>query len=188
MKLDLDALGITREEVIDRVVTKITEIVMAQEVVEEGARYMADSDLAETLQTHVKNQIDAKVAELAEKFVLPDVGTLIENFTLQRTNDWGEKTGAKTTFVEYLVQRADAYIKEPVDFDGKVPDRNSYSKATQTRIAYMIEKHLHYHIGRAMESALQNANSAIAEGLLATVKLKLQEAMAGLSVAVKVGK
>ena len=182
MQLDLDVLGITRDDLIQRVVDKITETVMSQEMREDGASYFANSDLAETLQSHVKEQVDTKVAELAEKFVLPDVGTLIENFTLQKTNEWGEKVGAKVSFIEYLVQRADAYIKEPVDYDGKVIERGGYGKATQTRIAHMIDKHLHYSISQAMTKALADVTGNIAKGLEETVKIKLAEATASLKV------
>lgn len=186
--IDLEGLGITRDEILDRVVAKITQIVMAETIEEEdGAAFDTESDLAKTLQGHVQTKVDEKVAELAEKFVLPDVGTLIENFTLQATNQWGEKTGKKTTFIEYLVQRADAYIREPVNYEGKPKGTDSFSWTQKgTRIEFMIHRHLAGHIETAMTFALAEANKSIAKGIEDAIKTQLAQILSGIKVAATV--
>lgn len=190
--IDLEALGITKEELQRRVVERITLLVMTKEMTredEDGEPYSfaGDSNIAETLNAHVKEEIDRKVTELADKFVVPQVGTLIENFTLQKTNDWGEKRGESITFIEYLVQRADAYLREPVSYEGKPKGTDGYSwKQSGTRVEYMIDKHLNYHISQAMSAALNNVNSSIAKGLEEGVKVKLAELLARLKVTAKV--
>jgi len=181
----LSTIGITQEELQQRVVDKIVAQVMTTEITDDetGLPYTA---VAEAMNAHVRSAVNAKVAELAEKFVVPQVETLIENFTMQTTNKWGEKTGQPTTFIEYLTQRAEAYLTEPVDYEGKTVERGSYGKATQARIAHLIEKHLHYNISNAITAALKDLNSKIADGLAKTVQLKLAEALAGLTVKTEV--
>lgn len=184
----LEVIGLTQEELRERVVARIvTDLLTVEATDSEDGRaysYTDDSAFAAELQHLVKQRIDDTVASLAEQRVLPDVGTLIENFTLQATNAWGEKTGEKITFTEYLVKRADAWVSERVDSSGKSKEesRDSYWKGSQTRIAHMIHEHLQYHIAQAINGALRNVTSSIAKSLEETVKIKLAEAVAGLQV------
>lgn len=93
------------------------------------------------------------------------------------------------TFIEYLVKRAEAYLTEKVDFQGKSKDENgSYSSfsPSQTRIAHMVHQHLSYSIESAMKNAVQTANSAIAIGIAETVKIKLAEIQKGIQASIKV--
>lgn len=192
MNIDIAALGITKEDLIDRVVKNITDLVMTAEMEEDGVTFDEASPLAERLSAHVVDAVNAKVEDLAARFVVPQVADLIETFSLQRTNSWGEKTGEPVTFIEYLTQRADAYLREEVDSDGRSREECSrsgrpwYGSKGQARIAYMIDKHLHYSISTAMQQALQTANSAIVGGIESTIKAKLAELQKGIQISVKV--
>ena len=80
------------------------------------------------------------------------------------------------TFLEYLIQRAETYIQEPLNYAGKTKEQEGYGwSKSQTRISYLINQHLHYSIETAMKQALQTANSAIVGGIEQTVRIKLQE-------------
>lgn len=185
----LQTIGLTQDELKERVAERIARLLMTSSMTDsdedgEEFTYVGETQFAKTMRALVKEKIQAKVAEIAERTVLPSVGELIENFTLQATNAWGEKTGERLTFIEYLTQRADAYLREEVDSDGhsKEETRGSWYGGKQKRIVYMIHKHLHYHISQAMTDALKNVTSSIAISLEETVKLKLAEAIKGLSV------
>lgn len=183
----LEALGITADVLTDRIVDKAVErLLSSNNFDEDGEEYVVPSGLKQRLDKAVKVQIDGKIAALAEQHVLPRVSEMIENLTLQATNNWGEKTGAPVTFIEYLTQRADAYMQEPVNHNGKTKTEDSYSWSKSTsRVAYLINSHLHYSIETAMKNALANANSSIAKGLEDAVKTALQSATAKLNVTVK---
>ena len=183
----MEQLGITRDDVMERVVAKIVSGVMEVEIDLDDESYAADTPFARELQKRVQAAIDAKVLEMGDKYVLPEVGALIENFTLQSTNAWGEKTGKSVTFIEYLVQRADVYMKEPVDYEGKPKDQqNGYSfRAKGTRIEYMIERHLQYHVATAMKKALEGANASLIGGIEEAVKIKLAEIQKSMQVGVR---
>jgi hypothetical protein len=91
------------------------------------------------------------------------------------------------TFIEYLVARAEAYLREDVNFDGKSKDEHSgYSwSKSQTRIVWLVNKHLQYSIESAMKDAVKTINDAVTEGLEKTVKVKLEEIAKGLKVNLK---
>ena len=154
---------------------------------EDGETASRDSSFKRKLDAEIKKGIDAAVTALADKHILPHAATMIENITLQETNKWGEKTGQNMTFVEYLVQRAEAYMTEGVNYEGKSKDEaRGYSwTGTQTRITHMVHEHLHYSIETAMKQSLKDANSSICKGIEEAVKIKLAEALQGLKTTVQ---
>lgn len=187
MQITLESLGLSKEDIQDRVIERLCEQVLSGKTYDEdGSEEWVDSQFKRKLDERVKAQVEASINAMAEQHILPNVSHYIENLTLQETNRWGEKTGTPITFIEYLVQRAEAYIQEPVNHNGKSKSEDSYSWSKHTtRIAYMIDQHLQYSIKTAMERALKTANSAIAGGIQSAVKMKLEEVVSGLQVAVK---
>lgn len=187
MELNLESLGITKEDLQERVIERIAERAMLEMCIvnEEGGEALAQSELAQCLDKHIKGHIEASIRELAEKHVLPDIAAHIEAVTLQRTNEWGEAKGKAVTFTEYLVERAEAYLTEKVDWHGKTKSSGDYDwKANQTRVAHMINEHLQFSINTALTAALKTVNQQIAEGLSETVKLQLQDVVAKLKAPV----
>lgn len=174
-------LGISTEDLREQVVERAAQNV-AQSILEGYDDYLRP--IRETVQATVKEAAD----KLAEETLRPLVTDGIEALVLQKTNQWGEKQGEPVTFREYMVQRAEAYLREPVNYEGKGKGEVSYGydfKGTQTRLTHMIHKHLHYSIENAMKQAMANANSQIAKGLEETAKMKLSEIAAKLKVEVK---
>lgn len=182
--IDLEALGFTKDELQERVIQRICDQLLERYVGdEEGSVQTA---LAKRLEKRTLEQVERSISTMFEKHILPNVSTYVENLTLQETNKWGEKTGKSLTFIEYLIQRAEAYILEPVSYDGKPKSNDGYTwTAKQTRIAHLIHEHLHYSIANAMQKALESANSAIVGGIYETVKIKLADFAANLKVSVE---
>jgi phage terminase small subunit len=184
--IDLQALGFTKEELQERVIDQIVERVLTGVYFdEEGDEGIRDSRFKQELDKRVKARIDDTINALAEKHVLPNVAQYIENLTIQQTNQWGEKTGASVTFVEYLVGRAKAYMQEEVNASGKTREEDSYGfHVKQTRITYMIHQHLHHSIETAMKDSMKLATGEIARGIHETTRHKLNEIAASLKVTV----
>lgn len=178
--MDLIAtLGLSPEELQDRIIERaVSALLETTEYDEDGDTFSDHSPLAKRLQKSVKETIDAKIAEIAEKHILPNVSSYIENVQLQKTNQWGEAQGKPVTFIEYLAQRAEAYMVEEVSHDGKTKGESGYGgfRAYGTRIAYMIDRHLQYSIHFAMESALKNANATMANGLAKACEVAIRKA------------
>lgn len=136
-----EALGISKKELQDRVVDRLCSEIT--------------DDLYTKLQKQTQEYADKKVADLANKHVFPNINALIEDLTLQKTNQWGEKVGEKVTFIEYLIKQAEAYMNEPLDSQGKTREENPFQwQKKQTRIMYLINNHLHNSIESAMKNAI----------------------------------
>lgn len=187
--LTIEALGITREEAAERVIQKLADqMLYDEEYDEDGNAFRGHSSFVTEVNKAIKERINAEVAKLGDTEIGPRIAGLIDGVVLQETNAWGEKAGKPVTFREYLVQRAEAYMTEQVNYEGKskAESRDTYSfSAKTTRVAYMVDKHLHYQIHSAIEAALKNANSTIAKGLHEATRIALNEVLAGLKVEVK---
>jgi hypothetical protein len=194
MTIDLELLGMTREELQQRVVERIADSLLAEKSEawdeETGEPYInsVESKAIKTLKQLIKDRVDGRIKQMADEHVLPKVAEMVETITFEETNRWGERVKSERplTFREYLVLRAEAYMREEVDYQGKAkPERDSYSWTKEgTRIAHMVHEHLHYEIKHAMEQAVKSVNSALADGIASTVKIKLEEITKGLKVAV----
>lgn len=187
MELNLQALGFTQGELQQRVVDQVVERVLTGIYFDEdGDEVERSSKFSQAIQAKVKVKIDETITALAEKYLLPNVSSYIENMLLQQTNQWGEKKGTSVTFVEYLIGRAEIYITEKVDSNGndKAASNSSYWNGNQTRITYLVEKHLHHSIETAMKESMKTALGSIAIGLHETCRLKLNEIAAAMKVAV----
>lgn len=185
-----ELLGITQEEIQQKVVDAAVERLMTTVYTdEEGDEYPRRSDWTKRVEDAVLEAIDARVDAIAMEHVEPAIGELIDDCVLQRTNEWGDKKGEPLTFTEYLVQRADGWLQAKVDFNGQSKGQGSYGwRPNGTRVEYLIDKHLQYHIKGAMEKALAKANESIAGGIQEAIKVKLAEILNGINVSVKTGR
>ena len=186
--ITVEQLGLTEDELRDRVVAKLVENLMSQKYSDEdGNDADGDSPFARNIRDLVLRAANVKVEALFEANVTPKVNELISGLVIQKTNSYGEPKGEPTTFVEYLIKRVEEYITETVNYSGKSRSQDSYNWAgSQTRIAWMIDQHLQYSIKTALDRSLADLNSAMAKGLAETVKLQLAEALKRLKVDVKV--
>jgi hypothetical protein len=183
-ELSFEILGIEREELIDRVVEKIADRALQDwSVSSDGGR--ACKSFAALIEDRVVDATNRAIEEIAARNVLPNVASYVENLCLQETNKWGEKTGKKQTFVEYLVARAETWITEPVDYQGKPKGTDSFSwHARGTRIAHMIHEHLDLNIRLAIKGALEDLNNSVAKGVRDTVMIQIREVLNRLKVKV----
>ncbi len=185
----LEALGISRDDIISKVIDRCVENILSTDYYEDddGGKYRAKADVEKRITELCRKRVDEKVQQIADAHILPFVSERIEKLTLQKTNQWGEKAGAPVTFIEYLVARADTYLTEMVNYEGKSKDEvGSYSfSGTQSRITHMINKHLHYSIETAMKNAVQHVNTALSKGLQETVKAKIDEIVSSLKIQTK---
>lgn len=189
MSFDLKSLGFTQEDLQERVIDRICENLLSSTEYspDDGREYPVESRFKTAIDKRVKEQIDATINALAQKHVLPNVSQYIEELTIQQTNQWGEKKGSPVTFIEYLISRAQDYMREEVNSAGKSKaecDSYGWTGTKQTRITHLIHGHLHYSIETAMKDALKVATGEIARGIHETARLKLNEIAAGMKVAV----
>lgn len=86
----LAQIGLTQEELQERVVDRIVDAVMySRSVDEEGRENVVESRFRQRIQDHAKSAIDKAVTAIGDKFIVPAMKEYIETFTLQETNKWG---------------------------------------------------------------------------------------------------
>jgi hypothetical protein len=178
----LQELGFTKDELEQKVVQKIADDLLLEYGYdsETGGTDANDSQLARKFHEIIKKHVDRQINKMAEEYVVPNIRAIIESVSLQRTNQWGEKQGETKTFTEYLTESANAYLMQPVDFQGKTD--SGYSNKNQTRLVHLVHEHLHYAIDSAMKDAVDQVKKALGPALEATVKLKLGEITSALKV------
>jgi len=189
MEITLESLGLSKEEIQNRVIDQIVRSALSTvDMDEDGDEIAIRSKFARTIEDACRARIDQKINELGDLHVLPNIDRYVETLTLQETNRWGEKKGSSVTFVEYMVERAEAYITEPVNFEGKTQaEAGGYGwSKSQSRISHMIHRHLHYSIETAIKNMLKDANANIVGGLEAALKAKLEELQKAIKIAVTV--
>lgn len=187
MGVTLEDLGLSQEELQDRVIESLCDKLLKDSWFdeEEGAT-SRPSSFREKLDKEIQRRIDEGVSRVADRGF--DAQNAIESLCIQKTNQWGEKTGQPMTFVEYLVHRAEAWMEEPVDYNGKAKISGDYRwKQSSTRMAYAVDKYISHHIETAMKQVIQDGNKILVGGLQATIKAKLAEIAEALNVTVKVG-
>jgi len=193
MESILEQLGMTQEELRERLMSSLVERMLTETVFsmdEDGdeVQFERKRKFVDEIEKRVLKASNEKIDELFNKHILPQVSLMIDNIVIQNTNSYGEKKGEPITFLEYLVKRANEYITETVNYDGKtkaqVGSYNSFS-GKQTRIAYMIDQHLQYSIGEAMKRAINTANEQFADGLAEACKIQLRQLINKLNVKIE---
>lgn len=190
MALDLAELGITQEELTERVVQRIADSVMRTGSVDDDDHYHGrHSEFAKELQKQSRERIATAVTEIADRTVLPHVSQIIEGLILEETNKWGEKTGRPMTFVEYLTKRAEDYLSEKVDSNGRSKAEcgsyHSFGGGIETRLIHEVHGHIHQYIDQAMKAVIAEGNKMLVGGLEETCKAKLAEIAKALKVTVQ---
>lgn len=188
----LESLGLSQSELQERVVAHIANLILASSSYDEdGNPEETASKFKRQIVELVQKKANEKIAALAAEHVLPKVSDFVENLTLRQTNEWGERKPQKPpiTFIEYLIQRAEAYIMEEVDGEGRSRAEcqargNSFYGKGQPRLTLLVNNHLAESIKQAMVKAVQTAHGSLAEALEKTAKLKLAEICEELTVKV----
>lgn len=185
----LESIGLTNEEIQDRVIERIVERLLDYETADEDGRHVIGvSDLTRSVKKLIKERIDESVRALGEKHIVPRVDELVEGHVLQETTMWGEKKGDPVSFTEYLVQRADAYMAEKVDSSGKTKEESggfSWS-GRKTRMTHLIDSYLELQIHSAIKSGMGDVTKSLGAAIADTVRLKIDEVMQSVRVGVDV--
>ncbi len=189
MAMNVSDLGLTPEILRDAVIERAAKMLIDRNSEDYDDEYgwtnsiqaKVDKMLSERMQAAAQAAVDTAIAKHAAPFIDGE----IEKIVFQRTNEWGEKQGEPKSFREFLIDRIHAYIVEPVGYDGKTNAQDSYNwRQHSTRIAFMVDKHLHYEVETAMKAAFTDLNSKVAGGLLEAVRVSLNSALAGLKASV----
>ena len=110
---------------------------------------------------------------------------LIEGATYQITNQYGEKKSPPKTLREMCADRAQEYLNQQVDAEGRPKRSDSYNwNASTTMAGFLVSKTIRETVDKELRGALINANASIAGGIEASVKASLEDLSKRLRVGV----
>lgn len=184
----IEMLGLSQEELRTRVVNKIAHDLMSAGYTDENGEECAfDSAILKDLRRCIDETVSERVESYGETHVKPNLVKFIDGMMIQPTNAWGEKKSPAMTFTEFMIKKAEEYVHEKVDYKGKTKGEDSFGwSASQTRLAHMMHEHLAHNIDQAVKVALRSVNESVGKAIADTAKIKLDEIVKGLQVAVKV--
>ena len=190
MEITLESLGLTKKDIEIKIIDAAVERILHGKVYDEnGDEEVVSSGLEKKMNVLIKERIDETIGIFGEKHILPNIDKYITSLVLQEKTKWGEDKGRPFTLIEYMVDRAESYMKEKVDRYGKTEAQCNKSRdsfcADGTRVSSMIGNYLQSSIEKSMKTALENANHVIADGLSDAVKIKLKEVQEMISIGVK---
>ncbi|NQE62982.1 hypothetical protein [Caulobacter sp. RHG1] len=191
MNITLESLGLSVEQMQDRLVEALIDRFLTSNVSDEDGEPVA---IVSKFQTSIREAILTRVDESVERLIAPaldgSITSYIDNYKIQSTNGYGEPKREPETITEYIIRRANEYLTEGVNFEGKskkeysASGRDSYGyKDATTRVAFLIDKRLNDEIAKAMQEALKTANEAITGGLKSAVAFELNKINAKLKAA-----
>lgn len=170
----LEQIGITKEELQQRVVEHVAKELLSGDVDYDGD--YVRSEIQRGVENLIRDEVATAADAIASECIAPVAKKMIEDATLQKTSSWGEQKGEPITFKEYIIQRAEKWLTEKVDYDGKSKSerRDSYGwSGNNTRIAHLVDNHIKYTIQTTLERGLADVKSSLAKGLTDAVRLQM---------------
>lgn len=170
----LESLGISPEKLGDLIVDQAVEVLLNASGFDpdtmEETRY--DSRFKMEIELRIQKAVDEKIAALAAVHLIPRVEEMIEKADLRKTNRYGEPQSPSMTFKEYLAHRAESYMTEDVDYNGKsksdleARNESTYNwKASGPRLTMLMRLHIRDAMEKAAKDALTDVNTAIAKNI-----------------------
>lgn len=174
MGVDLEALGIDRATIEQRAVDEVVERILHGE---------AGGDTPPRLASAVNAKIEAAIAQRVDKVAVeqiePRIAAMIDNWVFRPTSKYGEPKGEPKTLAEFIEERAQGWLLDEVNYEGKSRNEDrfssSWSRSGVTRGAYLIEKHIKHKIEAALKPAVDAAHGMVIEAINATIRNQLAE-------------
>lgn len=187
----LEALGINADELANRVVDQAVDALLYSTgfnpETEEEVTY--ESNFKRAIEKKIQGVVDQKISEIAEAHIMPRVGEMIEKADMRKTNMYGEPQTPSLTFKEYMAYRAENYMTEDVDFQGRskadleAKGESTYNwRKSGPRLTVLMKMHIADSMDKAAKAAVNDVNTAIAKSIEKAAK----EAIASAASAIKV--
>lgn len=126
MSTELELLGITQEDLIDRVVNRIVDNAESVQDVIDRVEYEIKGKIDEVIKTRLSDRIDAVLAEMAIR---------VMDETIDPVDIWGKQVGGPTTIRQMLHQKSMDFWNVTVDSNGKPTE---YGREKQPRHKFLI--------------------------------------------------
>lgn len=178
MSISFSDLGITSEELTDRIVDQAVSQLLEHTAWDpDGDEHTSPSELGKRLQATVRERLDAQFDEFAQSVIQPSVEQMLERMVFPSTNRYGEPKAPPQTLREHLAARADAWLGEEVDREGRSFEEarrqgRGWDKSTK-RIQWVISQHLDAELRAAFNKIMASATGELLRAIEATAKERL---------------
>lgn len=185
----LEALGLNTEELAERVVNQAVHALLYSTGfnpdTEQEVTY--ENKFKRAIEAKIQQTVDQKIAEIAAEQILPRVGELIEKANMRQTTHYGEPKGEPMTFKEYIAYRAETYMSEEVNINGKskAETDDSYNwRSCGPRLTVAMRMYIRDSMEAAAKTAVTDINKAIAKNIEKAAKDAIAATAANIKVAV----
>lgn len=165
----LQALGITKEDILDRIAEKAIE--KADNDYEYQDQYArtyetTTNDLTKKLYEEIADNLDKDLKKIAHDAI---------NKTFNKRNIWGEPISddAQPTVLEQIIERTEKYFNTIVDSDGKPKKDNWGNKLTMAE--YLIKDNLDERFSWAIQQNINAFKKEVSEQIKQTYDKRFNE-------------
>ena len=154
----LEALGITAEDLTNRIVDQAVD------------------SLLNSTGFDPENEVETRYES-----------RFIESADMKKTNAYGEAKGPAMTFKEYIASRAESYMSEDVDINGKnkVEAGDPYSwRSCGPRLTVLMRMYIRDSLETQAKAAVNDVNKVIAKNIAKAAVDAISAATANLKVVV----
>lgn len=160
--MDFSVLGISREDLLDKIVENVSENLLGDE-----------ERIGVNVSRVIHERVDKSVMKALADAVPKRVDDILERaLGVQYTpiNNWGEPVGAPQTIREVMLNQARSYMEQPVNINGAPINPGAYSSTpTMSR--------LQWHVAQAVKDAMNKEMRGVLEQMKADYSQKLREAV-----------
>lgn len=166
----LEALGLDTTELGNRIVDQAVQALLSSTGFnpDNEEEYSCESQFKREIHQRVKDAVDAKITAIAEEHLIPRIGEMIETADMRQTNRYGEPTSPSLTFKEYIASRAEAYMSEDVDYNGKSKSESGDSYNWRTngpRLTVLMRSYIRDTLEKSAKAAVADVNKVIAKNI-----------------------
>lgn len=172
MALTIDDIGISKEEIADRVVESIADrIVTTTSVDNEDGEWRRDSSFF----NEMKDSVRKMVAERAKREIDSKLLGVLDEILggeFQPIDNYGEPNGARTTLREMVKTRTLKFLEEKVNDKGNPVDQWTSSAGTRLdvsmkkAVAEICTATVHNELKAAVDSAKQQIGNLVAKTIV----------------------
>ncbi|MCS3467120.1 hypothetical protein M2401_000841 [Pseudomonas sp. JUb42] len=182
----LEALGVSATYLQERIVEQaVHALLYSTGFDEDGDESSYASKFKQQVEKRVQEAVDLKIAALAAEHVLPRVGEMIEAANMMKTNAYGEPKGDPMTFKEYIASRAEVYMSEKVDYNGKSREesKDTYNwRESGPRLTVLMKLYIKDTLEKSAKNAINDVNKVIAKNIEVAAKDAIQACAAAIKV------
>ncbi len=165
----LEALGITAEDLTQRIVDQAVENLLNASGYdpENDTEVRYESRFKKEIEKRLLSAVDQKISALAAEHIVPRVGEMIEQASMRKTNGYGEPKGEPMSFKEFIASRAESYMSEDVDSNGKSKaEGDSYNwRSCGPRLTVLMRIYIRDTLEAHAKTAVNDVNKVIAKNI-----------------------